>query len=242
MVIEIEIVNGDKRMKRSEINEIITGAEAFCLAHNFYLPRWSHWTVQEWQACPDDLSEIVNHRLGWDITDFGQGRFGSLGLILFTIRNGDPQGQDPSKIYAEKVLVVDPGQVTPLHYHWKKTEDIINRSGGDLVVQLYNATPDGGLDDSEVEVKLDGILHRVEAGGKRVLRPGDSITLLPGLYHAFWAEKERVLVGEVSSVNDDAADNRFYEPVGRFPAIEEDVPPTRLLVNDYEQWAVTSDQ
>jgi len=225
-------------MRRSKINEIIAGAEAFCRAHNFSLPRWAHWTLEEWQACPDDLSEIVNHTLGWDITDFGQGRFESLGLILFTIRNGDPIGHDLSKIYAEKVLVVDPGQVTPLHYHWKKTEDIINRSGGDLVVQLYNSTPDGGLDDSEVEVKLDGILHRVKAGDTRVLRPGDSITLLPGLYHAFWAEKERVLVGEVSSVNDDAADNRFYEPVGRFPDIEEDVLPTRLLVNDYEQWAV----
>ena len=79
-------------------------------------------------------------------------------------------------------------------------------------------------------------MHRVEAGGKRVLRPGDSITLVPELYHAFWAEKGRVLVGEVSSVNDDAADNRFYEPVGRFPAIEEDVPPMRLLVNDYERF------
>ncbi len=229
-------------MKRSEINEIIAGAEAFCLAHNFNLPRWSHWTVEAWKACPGDLSEIVNHRLGWDITDFGQGQFDRLGLILFTIRNGDPQGRDLSKIYAEKVLIVDPDQVTPLHFHWKKTEDIINRSGGDLVVQLYNATPDGGLDDSEVEVKLDGILHPVEAGGKRVLRPGDSITLLPGLYHSFWAEKERVLVGEVSSVNDDAADNRFYQPVGRFPAIEEDILPARLLVNDYEQWAVGSEQ
>ena len=103
-------------------------------------------------------------------------------------------------------------------------------------MQLYNATADGGLDTTDVTVQVDSILHRVEAGGKIVLKPGDSITLVPGLYHAFWAEKERVLVGEVSSVNNDATDNRFYEPVGRFPAIEEDVPPTRLLVNDYEQF------
>ena len=223
-------------MKRSEINEIIAGAEAFCQEHNFHLPRWAHWTLEDWRACSEDLSEIVDHWLGWDITDFGLGKFRSLGLILFTIRNGDPQGQDKSKIYAEKLLIVDPDQVTPLHYHWKKTEDIINRSGGNLVVQLYNSTESGGLDTTDVEVRLDGLLHRVEAGGVRVLKPGDSITLLPGLYHAFWAEGERVLVGEVSSVNDDAADNRFYEAVGRFPAIEEDVPPTRLLVNDYEQF------
>ncbi len=226
-------------MKRSEINEIISSAEAFCRAHNFNLPRWGHWTLKEWRSRSDDLSEIVHHRLGWDITDFGLGDFGRQGLTLFTIRNGDPQGRDKSKIYAEKLLIVDVDQKTPLHFHWKKTEDIINRSGGDLVVQLYNSTADGGLDTSDVEVRLDSINHRVKAGDVKVLRPGDSITLVPGLYHAFWGEGERVLVGEVSSVNDDATDNRFYESVGRFPAIEEDVQPTRLLVNDYEEFLPT---
>ena len=43
-----------------------------------------------------------------------------------------------------------------------------------------------------------------------------------------------VLVGEVSMVNDDNLDNRFYEPIGRFPEIEEDEPPLYLLVGDYE--------
>ena len=42
-----------------------------------------------------------------------------------------------------------------------------------------------------------------------------------------------VLLGEVSQVNDDNTDNRFYEPVGRFPAIEEDEPPYRLLCGEY---------
>lgn len=223
-------------MKRSEINEIIAGAEEFCRTHKFFLPRWGHWPLEDWRGCSEDLSEIIHNGLGWDITDFGLGKFDSLGLILFTIRNGDPQGKDLSKIYAEKLLIVDPDQVTPLHFHCKKTEDIINRGGGDLVVQLYNSTADGGLDTTDVEVRLDGIMHRVEAGGVRVLRPGDSITLLPYLYHAFWAENERVLVGEVSSVNDDKADNRFHKPIGRFPTVEEDVPPARLLVNDYEQF------
>jgi len=43
------------------------------------------------------------------------------------------------------------------------------------------------------------------------------------------------LVGEVSECNDDYTDNRFYEEVGRFPAIEEDEPPLYYLVNDYPQ-------
>ena len=33
--------------------------------------------------------------------------------------------------------------------------------------------------------------------------------------------------------NDDANDNRFYEELGRFPKIEEDEEPYRLLCNEY---------
>ena len=42
-----------------------------------------------------------------------------------------------------------------------------------------------------------------------------------------------VLLGEVSQCNDDNTDNRFNPPVGRFPVIEEDEPPYRLLCNEY---------
>ena len=45
-----------------------------------------------------------------------------------------------------------------------------------------------------------------------------------------------MLVGEVSLVNDDDTDNRFLEPVGRFPAIEEDEPPLYLLTQDYARY------
>ena len=42
-----------------------------------------------------------------------------------------------------------------------------------------------------------------------------------------------LLLGEVSQCNDDSNDNRFNPPVGRFPAIEEDEAPYRLLCNEY---------
>ena len=73
----------------------------------------------------------------------------------------------------------------------------------------------------------------MKAGEIVVLNPGESITLPSRLYHEFWGEGSRVLVGEVSLVNDDRTDNRFYEAVGRFPEIEEDEPPLHLLVPDY---------
>lgn len=83
---------------------------------------------------------------------------------------------------------------------------------------------------------MDGIRRTVSAGDTVVLSPGESITLPAGVYHAFWGAQSRVLVGEVSLVNDDRTDNRFYEPVGRFPGIEEDEPPLYLLVGDYQRY------
>ena len=42
-----------------------------------------------------------------------------------------------------------------------------------------------------------------------------------------------ILIGEVSMCNDDTTDNCFHDPVGRFPEIEEDEAPYRLLCNEY---------
>jgi len=63
-----------------------------------------------------------------------------------------------------------------------------------------------------------------------------SASCLARTQHKFWATGGRVLAGEVSLVNDDAKDNRFYEPIGRFPAIEEDEPPLYLLCTDYPRY------
>jgi hypothetical protein len=120
-----------------------------------------------------------------------------------------------------------------MHFHWTKVEDIINRGGGKLVIKLFNSTSDERLADTDVTVSMDGLRHTLKAGDKVVLSPGESITLTSRLYHEFWGAESRVLVGEVSLVNDDRTDNRFYEPVGRFPEIEEDEPPLHLLVPDY---------
>jgi D-lyxose ketol-isomerase len=223
-------------MKRSEINDIIREADAFLKEYRFRLPPFAYWTPDEWRTKGEEAREIVAHGLGWDITDFGGGDFDKLGLFLFTVRNGAVENlkKGEGKVYAEKIMMVREGQVTPMHYHWLKTEDIINRGGGKLAIRLYNATEDGDLDDTPVVAWMDGVRHTVEAGEIVRLEPGESITLTPGMYHEFWGEGGKVLVGEVSSVNDDNTDNRFYEPVGRFPDIEEDEPPLYLLVGDYD--------
>ncbi|MBN2658952.1 MAG: D-lyxose/D-mannose family sugar isomerase [Spirochaetales bacterium] len=219
-------------MKRSEINTIIREAEAFMNRSNFYLPLWAGWTLHEWMENRKNCREIFTSSLGWDITDFGSGDFKRKGLVLFTLRNGIPG--KTNKDYAEKIMVVGEDQETPLHFHWHKTEDIINRSGGNLIFELYRDR-DGELDPSPFSVQIDGIKTEVRAGESLCLTPGMSLTLEDHIYHRFYGEKGSgtVLTGEVSKVNDDNSDNRFYEPAGRFPEIIEDEEPYRLLVNDY---------
>ena len=108
-------------------------------------------------------------------------------------------------------------------------------AGGDVVFRLWNATEDERLAETEVSVCRDGCRLLVPAGSEVVLRPGESLTLFPRCYHQFTvrAGGGPALIGEVSMCNDDNTDNRFYEPLGRFPAIEEDEPPYRLLCSEY---------
>ncbi len=222
-------------MKRSAINSVIRESLGLLEEHKFHLPPFAHWSPDDWRGKWESAKEIVESGLGWDIMDFGMNDFARFGLLLFTIRNGSPQNleQGRGKLYAEKILVVGPDQVTPLHFHWHKMEDIINRGGGRLVVKLYNSTAEEGLAETEVNVSVDGVTRTVEAGGTVVLDHGESITLRPGCYHEFWATDAPVLAGEVSLVNDDVNDNRFYEQMVRFPDHEEDELPLRLLCSDY---------
>ena len=43
-----------------------------------------------------------------------------------------------------------------------------------------------------------------------------------------------MLIGEVSTVNDDNTDNIFCDPIGRFSEIDEYEAPRHLLVSDYD--------
>jgi D-lyxose ketol-isomerase len=222
-------------MRRSEINRLIREALGFFEEMNFKLPPWGYWPMETWKENKAFCEEIFENELGWDLTDFGSDHFSSTGLILFTLRNGNPEKD--RKPYAEKIMIVDEDQVTPMHFHLSKMEDIINRGGGNLMMQLYPSNEEKGLGDHEFEVNVDGIKKRLQPGTVLLLKPGESISLYQGLYHKFYGQpgKGKVLVGEVSSVNDDHTDNHFYSGVGRFPEIEEDSHPTHLLIGDYKK-------
>ena len=222
-------------MKRSQINAVIKDTLAFARKSGFHLPPFTNWTPEEWTQKGHEYDEIRDNKLGWDITDYGQGDFDKVGMALITIRNGNQKDPRYDKPYAEKLLVLQEGQLSPMHYHWYKMEDIINRAGGNLLLDLFNATEDGSLADTDVLVSQDGRNYKVTAGTTVRLTPGESITLRKGTYHNIYVEDGfgPVLIGEVSLCNDDETDNRFQAPIGRFPVIEEDEPPFRLLCNEY---------
>ncbi len=221
-------------MKRSEINAIIKKFEKLLEKHCFALPPFLSFTPEDWETKGHEYDEIRDNMLGWDVTDYGEGDFDRLGLALITLRNGNVHNPKYDKPYAEKIIMCDEGQVSPMHFHWEKMEDIINRGGNNVIFTLYNATKDGEFADTDVEVLQDGRRYMIPAGSQIVLMPGESLTLYPYLYHEFIIPPGgSVLIGEVSTCNDDNKDNRFKEPLGRFPAIEEDEPPYRLLCNEY---------
>ncbi|EJN02366.1 D-lyxose/D-mannose family sugar isomerase [Phyllobacterium sp. YR531] len=227
-------------MKRSEINAIIRESDKFIRSFGYVMPPFAYWSPEELKArTSSDAKAILDARLGWDITDYGQGKFDELGLFLFTTRNGNQEDlkKGGGMLYAEKIMISREKQLSPMHRHIVKAEDIINRGGGTLVLELFNSKEDGSVDENtEVEVATDGRIVRQKAGGLLKLQPGESVTLLPGNWHAFWGEGGDVLIGEVSTVNDDLTDNIFREPIGRFSNIEEDEAPLHLLVSDYDKW------
>lgn len=219
-------------MKRSEINRHLESAIDFMNTHKFYLPLWAGFSIEDWNKIPDK-QELVDCQLGWDITTFGGDDFHALGLTLFTLRNGSP---DSSKIYAEKIMVVRNGQITPRHFHWRKEEDIINRGGGNLVLELFHADPKANiLTGKDFEVSVDGVPQTMKSGEQVVLKPGQSIYLKSCHAHRFWGDGD-CLIGEVSSVNNDSDDNCFIDGTPRFMDIEEDVRPKYLLARDYSNW------
>ncbi len=227
-------------MKRSQINAALKEMEAVVREYRFALPPFCDFTPEDWQHKGHEYDEVRECMLGWDITDYGMGDFDKMGFSLITIRNGNQtMASKYPKVYAEKLLYVKEGQYAPNHFHWFKTEDIINRGGGNILIRVYNSHPDESIDyDSDVTVYTDGRSYTVPAGTQVRLTPGESIYIPQRLYHDFEVEAGTgyVLLGEVSQCNDDANDNRF-NPVleSRFPSIEEDEAPYRLLCNEYPE-------
>ena len=224
-------------MKRSFVNSLIDEAVSFFSENKFHLPPWAFFTPEDWRQWRDNADGVFIPGLGWDVTSFGSGDFFNTGLLLFTMRNGVVNNTQYAKKYAEKIMMVRENQVTPLHFHWYKKEDIINRGGGNLVIELFRADPENKkIAGGTFDIEVNGFKRQMTSGEKLLLSPGESVCFEPIHAHRFYGEKGSgiVLAGEVSMVNDDSSDNCFIDKQIRFDVIEEDEKPRYLLVNDYK--------
>ena len=107
-------------MKRSEINRLIEETKKVLHENNITLPPFAYWGPEDWGGKGGECDEIRKCMLGWDITDFGRGDFSKLGLILFTIRNGNLEDvAKGGKNYCEKIMKLEEGQSCPMHYHFQ---------------------------------------------------------------------------------------------------------------------------
>ena len=211
-------------MKRSEINQYIREFRATLDAMHFYLPPFCSIPASEWKDLGNEYDEIRDRMLGWDITDFGSGDFKNTGLQLVTIRNGNPE--DPqSKTYAEKIMLVREKQVTPLHFHWFKMEDIINRGGGVLAVQVWLSGINEELSKNDVPVTMDGITRTVPAGTILKLKPGESAIVMDdaeSIFYAIMKDKEGKVPRKLK--------------VGRFTMEDEPDPPKYITQSDLDNF------
>lgn len=225
-------------MKRSLINRTIREAMAFFAEHNFHLPPFAFYHKEDWEKHLNEAAEIIDLELGWDITAFGKEDFEHFGLLLFTLRNGKIGSKKYPKPYAEKIMMVRENQITLRHFHWLKREDIIVRSGGNLVIELFRADPERSAEaGGPFEISVNGMRRKMNSGDRLVLTPGESVCLEPIHAHRFYAESGSgtAMVGEVSAVNDDNSDNCFLDDAIRFDPIEEDEEPEFLLAADYKK-------
>ena len=223
-------------MKRSEINRFLSWGKEFLAANNIRLPALAYWSPTELKAREASLGTVKRLELGWDITDFGSNDFAKVGAVLYTVRNGLADDPSVGVPYCEKYILMKDGQHLPKHYHVFKSEDIVNRAGGDFFVELWNVDKTTGKAlDTDVRVMMDGIERVFGPGEEIVVRKGESITLSPYVAHVFGPKPGTgdAIIGEVSKVNDDHTDNYFLDPVSRFADIEEDEPPANLLCNEY---------
>jgi len=237
-------------VKRSEINASILLARDFFGAYRFKLPKWAAWSAINWDYSGEEMQAIKDCQLGWDVTDFGLGDFTRQGMTFFMLRNGDPSrkpvpensedlpaetSKGLGRDYSEKIMLGQMNQTLPFIALKKRAHDLINRGGGDLVVQVHRSTPEHDLDEeSRVPIQVNGIAYNIKAGGIVRLVPGDGLTLLPGIFHKYWTEKAGCIVGNISTTCNEAEDYLFLDPQSRrFPEIEPDESPIHLLHYEY---------
>ena len=73
-------------MKRSEINKALKDLENMLREYRYFLPKFADFTPEEWKSKGHEFDEIRDNMLGWDITDYGLGKFDEVGSVTEILR------------------------------------------------------------------------------------------------------------------------------------------------------------
>jgi hypothetical protein len=181
---------GPRPVKRSFIDSRIDRMLDLCSRYGVALPPFALWRDADFRSSPDAARLIAERGMGWNVVEFKPGLFAREGLTLFTLRMGDWRElrAGRGRLYGEKAILAEDDQRAPHHYHEVKTEDIVNRGGARFVVELFKVDAHGAPLKQRFRALKDVSVLDLGPGDRVRLEPGESLTLVPFIAHAFRAE------------------------------------------------------
>ena len=139
---------------------------------------------------------------GVEVADFGLGRLDAEGVQVLTLVQ--------TERISVKVLVLFPDQTEPEHWHPPVGSDPGKEETVRVVAgTVYFYVP--GENTFKEGFLVAGKEHRYTMRREVVLRPGDQITLAPGVKHWFQARAEGAVMYSFSTIARDAQD-QFTDP------------------------------
>jgi len=215
-------------LNRARVEASIAIAKVIFRHFRVALPTFAQWTTADWDRAGPEYEEARDCALGWDVTDFGSNDFAHIGRTLFTLRNGHIRDPRYPKGYAEKLILDPEGQRAPAHFYRTKREDIINRGGGNICVQLTRTDAEDRPAKGNLEMVVDGCRRTIASGETVRLTPGESLCIPPRTIHQFWGRRAPV-IGSTASATPSAGKFRVCVTTSRTTSSSRTSPAIRAL-------------
>ena len=226
-------------MKRSRINEILREGDAFIRSFGYVMPPFAYWSPEELRARKPRASS----RRGSAGTSPTTGKTSSTNSACSCSQSRNGRAEDLARgqgmLYAEKIMISRKNQLSPMHRHVVKAEDIINRGGGKLVLELFMPDAEGNIDHAGrgARCRADGVMRKLPRRRASEARAGRKRDASAG--RVAWILGRGRRCADRRSFDGQRRSDRQYLPRPdrhASPQIEEDEAPLHLLVSDYDSW------